>query len=68
MIDEGKCYRPDEVAKILSVSTRQIYRFVNDPTDPLEAYKLCQTEKGKVRISGQSLKKWMEKRKIEPWK
>lgn len=67
MIDVNKCYRPDEVAKILSVSVRQIYRFVDDPTDPLGAIKLSNSKKGKIRIPGEDLKSWIDKRQIEPW-
>lgn len=68
MIDVQKCYRPDEVAEILAVSIRQVYRFVDDPIDPLQAIKLSPGKKGKIRIPGKDLKNWIDKRQIESWK
>lgn len=68
MINISRTYRPDEVAAILNVSKRQIYRWVNDPTDPLPAIKLSSGPGGHIRVKGNDLRDWMEKRKMEPWK
>lgn len=68
MIDISKSYRPDQVAKMLEVSVRQVYRLVNDPLDPLPAIKLSTSARARIRIAGRDLKEWMENHKVEPWK
>jgi len=68
MVDVNRSYRPDEVAKLLNISVRQVHRLVNEPLDPLPALKLSQGSRGRIRIPGKDLKEWMESRKMEPWK
>ncbi|HOD52929.1 MAG TPA: helix-turn-helix domain-containing protein [Candidatus Cloacimonadota bacterium] len=68
MIDISKSYRPDQVAKMLEISERQVYRLVNDPLDPLPAIKLSKSVRAHIRIPGKDLQEWVERHKMEPWK
>jgi excisionase family DNA binding protein len=61
MINTGRYYRPDEVAEILNVDKSSIYRMIKDIEDPLPAIKL---NGGCLRIPGQELSEWLERRRV----
>ncbi len=67
-VDPEKNYRPDEVADILRVDTKTVYRYLNDIEDPLPCVKLGSKTRGCLRISGVKLKDWLSKREVETWR
>lgn len=61
LFDNGKCYRPDEVAITLGVSRRAIYRLAQ--AGDIAAFKV----KSCTRITGKSINAYLEKNKIDPY-
>lgn len=62
MVRTDRYYRPDEVAELLSVDRSTVYRLISDTDDPLPAVKICQ----KLRIPGQELSEWLERKRVNP--
>lgn len=50
---DDRCYRPDEVARILHISIRTVYRLVDEE---VESIKL----KRSIRISGRVLNQYLD--------
>lgn len=63
MFRDDKCYRPDEVAKVLSISTRSVYRKIQDVEDPLPAIRMS---RGTLRIPGDKLNQYLERHQVDP--
>lgn len=64
MVKTDRYYRPDEVAELLNVDKGTVYRMIRDTEDPLPAIKL--TGDRHLRISGQELSEWLERRRVNP--
>jgi hypothetical protein len=62
---DDRCYRPDEVAKILNIDTKSVYRLIRDPADPLPAFRTTKP-RGVLRLHGGKLNEYFEKNKIDP--
>jgi len=63
LFNPDRCYRPDEIADILSVSKRTVYRMISDISDPLPAFR----PNGKyLRVSGLELNNYLDKHKVIP--
>lgn len=56
-------YRPDEIATVLGVSKKTVYRMINDVNDPLPAYRPAGKQ---LRVHGRDLNAYMDKRKVKP--
>jgi len=63
LFSSDRCYRPDEIAATLGLSTRTIYRLINDIEDPLPAYRPTGTV---LRVHGHDLIAWISRRKVNP--
>lgn len=59
-----RCYRPDEVAQILHVHVRTVYRHINDLDDPLPALRL--SPGGPLRIPGLAANIWLATHRVNP--
>lgn len=66
-INPSKNYRPDEVAEILKVNIRTVYRYLNEPIGNIPSFKLNPTSKGNIRIPGAGLIDWIQERETRPW-
>ena len=64
--NEKKCYRPDEIASIIGVDPRTIYRYIKDIENPLPAFRPSGRIKGGLRIWGSEANKYFEKNKVDP--
>lgn len=60
---DDRFYRPDEVAKVLAIKTRTVYRKINDINDPLPA---CRPTGTALRIPGKQLNEYLERHKVNP--
>jgi len=63
LFSPSRCYRPDEIAHTLGLSTRTVYRLINDIEDPLPAYRPTGTV---LRVHGHDLIAWLDRRKVNP--
>lgn len=66
-INPSKNYRPDEVAEILNVDIRTVYRLLNEPLGNIPSFKLKPTSKGNIRIPGTGLINWINCNETKPW-
>lgn len=49
---------PEEAADYLKCNVSTIYKYINDPTNPLPAYKIFQN---KYRVNKEKLDQWVTK-------
>ena len=64
MFNDDRCYRPDEIARILNIDRSTVYRLINEIGDPMPAYKLSGT--GALRALGSDLNEWLKRRRVQP--
>lgn len=62
MFDEARYYRADEIARMLSVSKRTVYRMMNDIDNPLPASRV----RGCLRVKGTAINEYLERNKKDP--
>lgn len=61
---EKEFLRPDEVMEWLSIKKSTFYRMINDPIDPLPAYRV--NKKGHLKIRKIDVEKRLERYKVKP--
>ncbi len=64
MINPNRCYRPDEIAKIMSVDRSTVYRMIRNINNPLPAFR--PTGNGPLRVQGSDLIEYIEQNKTKP--
>ena len=64
LFKDDRCYRPDEVAEILGIDTKTVYRRIKDLDNPFPCSRL--KKHGPLRLPGNEMNKFMEENKVNP--
>jgi len=64
LFKDDRCYRPDEVAKILSIDIKTVYRRIKDLDNPFPCFRL--KNHGPLRLPGNKMNKFLEDNKVDP--
>lgn len=63
-INPKQSYRIDQVATILGVERRTVYRRINDTESPLPAFRTGRN--GHIRVLGADLQRYIDANRIDP--
>lgn len=64
LFKDDRAYRPDEVAKILGIDIKTVYRRVKDLDNPFPCFRL--KKHGPLRLPGNKMNKFLEDNKVNP--
>lgn len=64
LFKDDRAYRPDEVAEILGIDTKTVYRRIKDFDNPFPCVRL--KKHGPLRLPGNKMNKFLEDNKVNP--
>jgi len=63
LFSPDRSYRPDEIAKKLSIDISTVYRMIRSIEDPLPAFRLCGRA---LRVEGVEIIRYLNRHKVKP--